>query len=311
MTVTNIDSIDLNLMRIFTAVYEEKSASKAALRLGMTQSAVSANLSRLRVLYQDPLFSRTGRGLAPTLFAMQLYAPLKEALERFSETFELYSVRRGMYNGRTITIGLSDDFEIALGSMMVRLADMIPSAARLFYKQTNSMLVEEMLVSRQIDLAITGGGTKSEDVCASVVGTGNYLCLVDPRTFDAPVLDLDAYVSHAHVLVSSGGFFGAVDEALAARGLKRTVRVSTSHFAALPHLLIGTNCVATIPAHAARAIAAVTPLKLCPAPIAFPSYSVNLSWRNFARKDKVLLELIRIFEEHLQGCLMDHPAEQE
>ena len=73
MSEINIDSVDLNLIRLFVAVYEEKSATRAGLRLDQTQSAVSFSLTKLRHLYNDPLFVRTGRGLSPTLFADNFY----------------------------------------------------------------------------------------------------------------------------------------------------------------------------------------------------------------------------------------------
>ena len=59
MSEINIDSVDLNLIRLFVAVYEEKSATRAGLRLDQTQSAVSFSLTKLRHLYNDPLFVRT------------------------------------------------------------------------------------------------------------------------------------------------------------------------------------------------------------------------------------------------------------
>ena len=62
----NINTADLNLLRVFVVIFEEKSATGAAQRLNLTQSAVSLNLRRLREMYQDSLFTRTGRGLAPT-----------------------------------------------------------------------------------------------------------------------------------------------------------------------------------------------------------------------------------------------------
>lgn len=78
----NIAQVDLNLLKTFEALHDESSASRAALRLGVTQSAISAGLRRLRDLYGDPLFVRTGRGLAPTLRANQLKPVISEALDR-------------------------------------------------------------------------------------------------------------------------------------------------------------------------------------------------------------------------------------
>ena len=80
MNGNNIYRCDLNLIRIFVAVFEERSATAAARRLELTQSAISSSLRKLREMYQDSLFVRTGRGLEPTLFAKQVYPLNKEAL---------------------------------------------------------------------------------------------------------------------------------------------------------------------------------------------------------------------------------------
>lgn len=232
--------------------------------------------------------------MTPTLFANQLYPTLREMLERFSQTFELFSSRSGLFNGRTITIGMSDDFELAMGSNMVELAKRIPTCTRLRFVQTNSVLVEEMLLSRSIDLAVTSGGTRSDSVCSIEVGSGNYVCLIDPDTFVRPT-GLETYVDRGHILVSSGGYYGLVDEILSLIGKKRRVLVSTSHFSAIPALLTGTNALTTIPRHAAAAITKFSALKLLEPAIRFPNYPVNLTDVIIQEKIPVLLELIEIF----------------
>src|SRR5512135_1596806 len=76
----NLRSVDLNLLPVFEAAYEERSLSRAAERLAMTQSAVSHALTRLRALFRDPLFVRQSRGVMPTPEADRLYAGVREAL---------------------------------------------------------------------------------------------------------------------------------------------------------------------------------------------------------------------------------------
>ena len=90
MDMNGIDiGFDLNVLRVFEALHEEGSATRAALRLGVTQSAVSAALARLRRVYGDPLFTRTGRGLAPTLRAQELKPVISEALNKCRESLAL------------------------------------------------------------------------------------------------------------------------------------------------------------------------------------------------------------------------------
>ncbi|MCF8997892.1 LysR family transcriptional regulator, partial [Pseudomonas carnis] len=81
------------------------------------------------------------------------------------------------------------------------------------------------------------------------------------------------------------------DEGLAAHGLRRHVCASTSHFAALPYLLKGSTAVATIPGHAAHAIAQMTGLRVLPCPLALPHYPVELGWRTQAQLDPLLLKV--------------------
>jgi DNA-binding transcriptional LysR family regulator len=76
----NVRSVDLNLLPVFEAVYEEQSLSRAAVRLAMTQSAVSHAVTRLRALFHDELFVRHSRGVIPTPTADRVYAKLRGAL---------------------------------------------------------------------------------------------------------------------------------------------------------------------------------------------------------------------------------------
>ena len=142
-----IESVNLNLLRVLEAVFEEGSASRASLRLDMTQSAISAAIRQLRLTYNDPLFVRTGRGLKPTLFCQQIYPFAAESLNQARKTFELYAGRKGLFDGRTITVGMSDDFEMALGPQMVEMAKGLIPGGRLRFRQTNTQLIRHLRLS--------------------------------------------------------------------------------------------------------------------------------------------------------------------
>ncbi|MCP1510824.1 DNA-binding transcriptional LysR family regulator [Pseudomonas rhodesiae] len=293
MSQMNIAQVDLNLLKTFEALHDESSASRAALRLGVTQSAISAGLRRLRDVYGDPLFVRTGRGLAPTLRANQLKPVISEALDRCRQSLAMVDPVHPQYQGRSVVVGLSDDFEIAYGRrLMVQIAQRLPQL-RVIFRQTHSQIVAGALLDRTLDLAITAGGFAQGRLSRQVLGEGDYRCLVDAGSL-APgqeTISLEQFVSREHVLVSSGGFIGITDEGLAAQGLSRHVCASTSHFAALPFLLKGSQAVATIPGHAAQAIAQMTGLRVLRCPLALPRYPVELGWRTQAQLDPLLLKV--------------------
>ncbi|WP_459742798.1 LysR family transcriptional regulator [Pseudomonas sp. 3A(2025)] len=281
MSQMNIATTDLNLLKVFEALYDEGSASRAAILLGVTQSAVSAALSRLRVLYADQLFVRTGRGLAPTLLANQLKPVIGEALAKCRQSLNMAMPMPESFAGRSVTIGLSDDFEIAFGRpLMAVLARRAPQL-RVIFRQSHSQIVSDALLDRSIDLAITSGGISSRVLSRQLLGEGGYSCLADPAQtrLDPATFNLQQFVEHEQVLISSGGFIGVVDEGLALLGLKRRVVASTTHFAAVPYLLKGTRAIATVPQHAAQAIAQLCGLQVLPCPLALRRYPVELGWR--------------------------------
>jgi len=263
------------------------------LRLGVTQSAVSAALRRLREVYGDQLFVRTGRGLAPTLKANQLKPVVSEALNKCRQSLAMVNPAANQYDGRSVIVGLSDDFEIAYGRRLIEEIARNAPKLRLIFRQTHSQIVARALMERSIDLAITAGGFAERLLSRQVLGEGGYACLVDPASL-APgqqQIDLEEFVAREHLLVSSGGFIGITDEGLAALGLSRRVCASTTHFAALPWLLKGSQAVATIPAHAAESIATLSGLALLPCPLKLPRYPIELGWRTSTQIDPVVVKV--------------------
>lgn len=293
MNEINIGSLDLNLLKTFEALYEEGSASRAGVRLGLTQSAVSAALKRLKTLYHDPLFIRNGRGLSPTPRASELQPLVSDALNKCRETLLLLNHETASYAGRTVIVGLSDDFELALGQPLLQKLHQQSPGLRVVFRQTHSQIAADMLLRHELDLALTAGGFTYRSLSKSHLATGGYACLI-ASTSDAPspTLTLDEFIRRPHLLVSHGGYIGLMDEKLTELGLARTVGASTTHFAAIPWLLKDSDLVTTIPAHAAKAIAERVPtLRYVPCPLTMPNYAIELGCRQPALRDRPILRV--------------------
>lgn len=303
MSKLDLASVDLNLFKVFEALYEEGGAGRAAIRLGITQSAVSAALARLRRVFADHLFERTGRGLKPTAKSEELRPVIAAALDKCRQGLMLAFNDDAAMQGRTIALGMSDDFELAIGRQLIDQAKAHAPGIRLVFKQTHSLLANDALMNRQFDLALTSGAVASKALGRLALGTGGYSCLT--ATSAAPVaLTLEAYLEKRHVLVSSGGYVGVVDEVLAEQAQSRTVEASTTHFAALPALLQGSDCVATLPTHAAQALAKVSHVVCQPCPIHLPRYSIELGWRIDNARDpamRLMTALLRDVIAQLPG----------
>ncbi|WP_259782197.1 LysR family transcriptional regulator [Aestuariispira ectoiniformans] len=102
-------------------------------------------------------------------------------------------------------------------------------------------------------------------------------------------LTLGEFLARDHILISCEGLTGVIDDILAEQGLQRRIGSATSHYAALPFLLRGSEAIATLPAHAARALAQASSLDTCHCPLALPEFGVDLSWRFDALRDPAFM----------------------
>jgi len=151
----NIRSVDLNLLPVFEAVYEERSLSRAAVRLAMTQSAVSHAVTRLRTVFRDELFVRHSRGVVPTPTADVIYAKVRGALGSVREAVtEMRS-----FDARTSTRKFFLAIPHPLGPMIVlrlheRLASMAPNIAVAASTRSRPIDLDRALREGRIDAAI-------------------------------------------------------------------------------------------------------------------------------------------------------------
>lgn len=132
------------------------------------------------------------------------------------------------------------------------------------------------------------------------LGQGGYACL---SATPSATLSIEEYIARPHLLVSSGGIVGIVDEALSALSLKRQIEASTTHFSALPFLLTGTDALATLPRHAARRLATVSGLTLHTCPLALPAYSGGMGYRAESLRDPVIAAVVTIVRDQLLTLL--------
>lgn len=288
MNVIDDRKIDLNLLAVFHCLMSELNATRAAEKLGVSQSAVSASLARLRRIYGDPLLVRTQRGLRPTPQAVLLHPRIAEALALIGGTLGGVAETRSV----VVRLGLSDDFEMAYGARLIAGAAAQVPEARLVLRQTNSAMAAAALNEREIDLALSSGAGADSRLKHESLGECGFSIVFDKmmRGSDAPI-GLEEYLARPHVLVSYSGLTGLTDDVLAEHGLRREVAASTTHFAALPFLLRGMASIATIPHHAAQAILATGPFGLSPCPLPFPRYAFGLSWRFDAIRQPAVLKI--------------------
>lgn len=159
----NIRSVDLNLLPVFETVYEEKSLSRAATRLAMTQSAVSHAVARLRLTFRDDLFVRHSRGVEPTPAAEAIYAKLHAALGTVRDSV----TEARDFDPATVTRRFFLSITHPLGPMMIlrlqhRLAEVAPNVTVAGSTRSRPIDLERALRDGHSDAAIDWVPTRGE-----------------------------------------------------------------------------------------------------------------------------------------------------
>ena len=275
---------DLNLLIALNVLLEERSVTRAADRLGLTQSAVSRILGRLRTTFNDPLFVRTHRGLTPTQRALDLAGRLREHVAALEAMLLEPSAFYPADARRTFRIAAIDYVQVTLlAPLLQRLDSAAPGLD--FEIRHASVEAERDLESGVLDLLIRPQQASGIGVVWTPLYQEHYTCLVW-KVHPAQSLTLAAFAAMAHVLVAPrerpGGI---VDQVLEENVLSRRVAVQASTFLLMPYLLAGTQRIATIPRRMARELTRLHPLKVLEPPVEIPGFTMCQAWHEIHRND--------------------------
>lgn len=172
------DHLDLNLLRVFFAIWDLRSLTAAGDRLGLTQPAISHALRRLRDRFGDPLFVRVGNRMLPTDAAVRLHEPLDQAFELLNRTLQSGIVFDPRVTERTFRVAMSDIAEVYILPRLMKELSRISPFVRMDIVPLFPDSVVSSMRSGEIDLAI-GAISVSDKDCVSVdIFRDEYICLV-------------------------------------------------------------------------------------------------------------------------------------
>lgn len=275
---------DLNLFRVFDAVYAERNLTRAARRLHITQPAVSNALKRLRDTFGDPLFVRTPRGVAPTPVADQAAGRIREALNQLSlslaESGEFVPARAS----RSFSLSVHDIDEARfIPRLMQRLGELAPGVAVECYPVPRAEVAGE-LAAGNLDFAIDVPLFSVPQLCRQPIAADRYVCLLRrDHPLAAADLTLERYLQLDHVHVSTRRHgIGHVDRALESLGQRRRVRLRMTSYLAAPQVVASTDLALTVP----RALARRFDLAELELPFAVEGLDQFLYWHRGAEQDR-------------------------
>jgi DNA-binding transcriptional LysR family regulator len=282
--------IDLNLLVALDALASERSVTKAAERAGVSQSAMSHTLRRLRELFDDPLLIRGRGGMVLTPRAEALAVPLRSGLVSLARTLAEPQPFEPEHANRTFRLVSPDLFDaLVLPSLLRRLNRQAPSID-LAVVPTPKRL-SDSLETGDVDLAIHPvlldphpfdlGTQVAPELQSRTLFRDSFRCFVrhdHPQLTTGRRLTLKTYTRLNHILVSPGGEGpGVVDRILHAAALERRIAVRVPHFATALEVVAQSDLVLTAPSSLGQCSSASS-LASRPVPLDIPEHAITMIW---------------------------------
>lgn len=298
--------IDLNLFLIFDAVLRTGSVSRSAKALGVSQSAVSQALAKLREYFKDELFLKTNTGVTPTSTALSL----AEDVRQFVAFSEAALINRAGFDPlgshRDIRIGMSDMGEIAMAPLMLEEFRHMAPNCRLIFLDLWGEELREGFERGEVDLAINARPPPVGDILQQKLYENAYILLAhrdNPIGADVTTADL---ATSPHLVVSPGRLdHVSADDALTFAGVRRNVAVHVSNWLAVPHILEAQpDLVAFAPEYLGQAYARFD-LKAIHPKFPLPKIAVFQFWHRRVNADPFNLWLRSRVREMFAGGLRD------
>lgn len=293
----NFRTLDLNLLRVFDEVMAERSLTRAARNLALTQPAVSNALRRLRDTLGDELVRRSGQGMEPTPRALLLWPAVRDALRQLQQSLAPSRFDPAQAD-TTFVLAMAD---ATAAELVPRLVDIIEAEAPGVSLRVVPLATRDprkLLDDEVIDLAVgyfpavVADLTAREQVGKAVAFAtqrlydGEYVCVMraDHPLASGP-LTLNRFCAARHLLVSfSGRPFGFIDEALATLGRERRVVLTVNQFFTAGRVVANSNLLTVLPRHFVGVTGIADALVLRKLPFAVPAVHVDALWHR--RRDQ-------------------------
>lgn len=290
----NSPKLSLELLHCFNAVFHERSVTKAAEQLGLSQSTVSSALSKLRIIYADPLFVPGNRGLGPTSKALEIKEFLGSALQQIDNSV----IPRSAFQPSTTTaqfqIAMVDFVQDRVLPELTRVIAIESPGLRLSVTPLAIDTVEESLASQRLDLAIASSRLTLKKVRYSKIYEEKFTCILRSGHHMAQVKwkpESFAKLNHLQVSPVGSGYVSIIDRALGERGLKRNVVLYMPSYRLAARMVAMSDLIALMPLSIAEDVVKTYDIQIKEPPLAIPLLPVIQMWHERSHADPMHLWL--------------------
>lgn len=276
------DKIDLHLIRVLHTVLTERSVSKAAIRLGMHQPAVSTSLKRLRDFSGDPLLVRSGAAMVPTEAALRMVEPAASILRAAEMLFSDARSFEPSTASNTFRVAASDYLDpLFLPQLVAQIKAQAPLCHIEIYPLSGASDYRNQLAQGEVDVVIGNWVTPPDDLHLGRLFGDEVVCLV---ANNHPAVrrgwDREAWLTADHIAPTPThpGAKGVIDDYLASQGLARNITARCPHFGLIPAMVASTLLVLTTGRQYCERYVDSLPVKILASPIEFPRMMYYQLW---------------------------------
>ena len=278
-TGVKLAAVDLNLLVVFDAVMEEGSVTRAGHRLGLSQSAMSHALARLRHLLKDDLFVRSPSGMVPTPRAEQLAAPVRVALDGLRQSLEPTEFDPSTAT-RTFRVAVDNYAAIVLVAPLATRVIKIAPRVTLEFRPSGTQNISDLLDRGQLDLAIGPFAEQAERFSRQQLLQDKFVAVLRRNHPAAHLrqLSIESISALSHLEISSVRYAtDFVDEALARRNLVRWIALRAPSLSAV-QILVSSDMVSIFPQRIAEELIRSRPLVIRPLWQSSPILKIAMIW---------------------------------
>jgi DNA-binding transcriptional LysR family regulator len=312
MTPLNFRTLDLNLLRVFNEVMTERSLTRAASKLSLTQPAVSNALRRLREVLGDDLLRRSGQGMEPTPRALALWPTVQDSLRQLQASLSPDQFVPSRAN-TTFVLAMADATAAELIPGLVEVIDRDAPGVTIRVVPLTTRDPRRLLIEESADLAIGYFPAVLASLTAQAQAGelapfqhqrlyySNYVCVMrrDHPLASEP-LTLDHFCAARHMLVSfSGRPYGFIDQALASLGRQRHIVLTVNQFFTAGRVVANSNLLTVLPRHFVSVTGFAEQLVLRELPFEVPPVHVDALWHRRLQHDSA--------HEWLRGVMAQLP----
>lgn len=277
--MVNLRDFDLNLLVIYTAIMEHRSISKAANELGLSPSAVSHALGRLRTMLNDQLFYRSAKGLEPTDRAREIIVQVEDGLAYLSSAINAQQEFNPATSKRVFSMQVAGYVSgFFLPSFSKRIREEAPNIA--IDILPFSISTESVWDRVDVQIRLTPGRLKPKAVKSKRLMADDIVVIMrpdHPKANEPMTPELYARLPHVKLSQASTGTT-VIDDVLAKRGLRRHAAMIVSNWDTIPDLLLKTDLIAIAPSHLLTLDPRLKNLKSTPLPLEEVVFSFDLCW---------------------------------